>query len=107
MRSKYALWIGIACLAYAVAAWAGDPWKDKTYKEWNEIEANKILTDSPWARPVVVVASWRIGGKALSDAGAQHTGDAASPRERSGGISTSVTDSVARGETAGGDPRDR
>jgi hypothetical protein len=84
----------MTCLVLVVTAWAGDPWKEKTYKEWNESEANKILTDSPWARPLTVVASWRIGGKALADAASRRTGDAASPREPSGGISTDVTDSI-------------
>lgn len=106
MRTKKALWISIACLACSVAAWAGDVWKDKTYKEWNEAEVNKILSDSPWARPLVVVASWRIGGKALADSASRRTGDAASPREASGGISKDVTDSVENRETSGGDARE-
>ena len=106
MRSKEVLWIIVACLACSVAAWAGDPWKEKTYKEWNEAEVNKLLSDSPWARPLVVVASWRIGGKALADSESRRTGDAASPREASGGISKDVTDSVANRETGAGDARE-
>lgn len=52
----------IACLALAVAAWAGDPWKEKSYKEWDEKEAHKILNDSPWARVAMVPAMWQSGG---------------------------------------------
>ena len=60
MRSRVALLL--AFLALAVAAWAGDPWKEKIYKEWNQEEVNKILADSPWSRPVSVLALWRVGG---------------------------------------------
>ncbi|MBI3484548.1 MAG: hypothetical protein HY012_05280 [Acidobacteria bacterium] len=49
----------LATLALAGAAWAGDAWKEKSYKDWDEKEVNKILSDSPWARPVNVTATWR------------------------------------------------
>jgi hypothetical protein len=50
-----------ACLTVAVTAWAGDPWKEKTYKEWSEQDVRKILDDSPWAKPLVISAMWRGG----------------------------------------------
>src|SRR5574337_88132 len=75
MRSRIALLL--ACLALAVAAWAGDPWKEKTYKEWNQEEVNKILADSPWSRPVTVQALWRSGGgSAPSLGGGERAGGA-------------------------------
>ncbi len=101
MRGRIAVLIGT--IALAVTAWAGDPWKEKNYKEWNEQDVNKILTDSPWARPITVLASWRVGGRSLPDTIGQRTGDAASPRERSGGISTDVTNAVAA-EVGGPNP---
>ena len=94
MRTKKALWIGVACLACSVAAGAGDVWKDKTYKEWTEADVNRILTDSPWARPITTIATWRGTGKALADGVAQRTGDAGAPGERSGGIGTEVTNAI-------------
>jgi len=49
---------GLAALLLAVAAWAGDAWKDKSYKDWDEKDLRKILNDSPWARQIHVDAIW-------------------------------------------------
>lgn len=49
----------LAILVLAAGVYAGDPWKDKTYKEWDERESRRILNDSPWARVVAVNATWR------------------------------------------------
>ncbi|MCL4523722.1 MAG: hypothetical protein M1451_07410 [Acidobacteria bacterium] len=76
MRSRIA--VLLACLALAVAAWAGDPWKDKSYKEWDEKDVNKILSDSPWSRPVTVLAFWRTGGGAGVNVGGRGGGGQAS-----------------------------
>ncbi len=62
MRKKLTAWVGVLLLA--TLAWAGDPWKDKSYKEWNDKEVRKIMNDSPWARRVDVEASWAGGGSA-------------------------------------------
>jgi hypothetical protein len=96
----------LACSVLALAAWAGDPWKEKTYKEWNEAEANKILVDSPWARPITVLATWRLGDKSLPASAAQHTGGAGAAGERSGGIGTNVTNAINDevGGASAGDP---
>jgi hypothetical protein len=95
-----------ACSALALAAWAGDPWKEKTYKEWDEKDVNKILTDSPWARPITVLATWRSGDKSLPASAAQHTGGAGAAGERSGGIGTDVTNAINAevGGASAGDP---
>jgi hypothetical protein len=37
-------------LLFAIDLWAGDPWKQKSYKLWNENEVRKILNESPWAK---------------------------------------------------------
>jgi hypothetical protein len=41
-------------LAVLVTAnlWAGDPWKGKSYKDWNENDVRKILNESPWAKRI-------------------------------------------------------
>jgi len=72
MRSRMALLL--AFLTLAVMAWAGDPWKEKTYKEWNQEEVNKILADSPWSHPVTVPAFWRSGGSPMATAGGRSGG---------------------------------
>ncbi len=49
----------IVVLLAAVSAMAGDPWKDKAYTQWDEKDVRKILTDSPWAKPVRVATDWK------------------------------------------------
>jgi hypothetical protein len=41
-------------LLFAIDLWAGDPWKQKSYKLWNENDVRKILNESPWAKRIVV-----------------------------------------------------
>src|ERR1051326_4608691 len=48
---KWVLVVGLAALALATAALAGDPWKQKKAEEWKEEEVRRILNDSPWSRP--------------------------------------------------------
>ena len=46
-------------LLLAALAWAGgDTWITKPYTEWTKFEAEAILSDSPWAKPVRVIPSW-------------------------------------------------
>lgn len=50
---------------------AGDPWKDKPYKQWDANDLRKILFDSPWAKQVSVVATWKpSAGSAITSVGA-------------------------------------
>lgn len=44
----------LTLLAVATAAWADDPWKQKSYKDWNENDVRQIMTDSPWAKKVTI-----------------------------------------------------
>jgi hypothetical protein len=39
-------------LLFAINLWAGDPWKQKCYKLWNESDVRKILNESPWAKRI-------------------------------------------------------
>jgi hypothetical protein len=41
-------------LLFAVDLWAGDPWKEKSYKNWNENDVRKILNESPWSKRIQV-----------------------------------------------------
>ena len=36
----------------AIAVWAGEPWQQKSYREWDEVDLKRILFDSPWSRQV-------------------------------------------------------
>lgn len=52
MAKKIAAIIFASLLALTV--WAGDPWKDKPYKNWDEKDVRKIMTDSPWSKRIQV-----------------------------------------------------
>jgi len=41
-------------LFLAIDLWAGDPWKQKSYKVWNQNDVRKILNESPWAKRIEV-----------------------------------------------------
>ncbi len=55
-----------AILLLATDLSAGDPWKDKSYKQWDEKDVRKVLLDSPWAKEVRVSANWRGPGGGLA-----------------------------------------
>lgn len=48
----------IAVFLLAANLSAGDPWKDKPYKQWDEKDLRKILTDSPWSKLVQIESTW-------------------------------------------------
>jgi hypothetical protein len=49
----------------AVALWAADFWQTKPFTSWDQKEATKLLTDSPWARRVSIslATNPQSGGK--------------------------------------------
>ncbi|HEV1996119.1 MAG TPA: hypothetical protein VGR03_17430 [Candidatus Acidoferrum sp.] len=49
------LFVIAALLLGGIAAWAGDPWKQKAPKEWNDDDLRQILYNSPWAKEVDIV----------------------------------------------------
>jgi hypothetical protein len=44
-------WVVVAFLL-AIDLLAGEPWRQKSYKEWNEHDVRKILNESPWAKRI-------------------------------------------------------
>ncbi len=60
---RRALLLFAAVLMLALLAAAGDPWKEKKYTEWTDKDVQKLLTDSPWGRLVIL----RMGGPAAPD----------------------------------------
>lgn len=47
--------------AFALTAWASDPWKDKEYKSWTQDDVEKVLYESPWVKMVEMGAPWLKG----------------------------------------------
>jgi len=76
-----------AILLLAASVWAGDPWKDKPYTQWDEKDVKKVLFDSPWAKEVIVAAKWRSGkgGGGGSGSGGGGGREASGPVTVSGG----------------------
>lgn len=54
-------------LLSALLLWAGEPWRAKSYTEWNPEEVRKILSNSPWVRPVSIAR--HMTGKRPSEVG--------------------------------------
>ena len=51
---KLALFAAAVCGFAAAILLAAEPWQSKPYTEWSDKDVQKILTNSPWARPVSV-----------------------------------------------------
>jgi hypothetical protein len=56
--------ISLGILLMAALAWASDPWKDKSYQQWDQKDISKVLNSSPWVKEVTVSASWKDGRRA-------------------------------------------
>lgn len=91
MKAKYG-WVAALILGAALALVAGEFWKDKPHTEWTAEEAQKLMSDSPWARRVQVLAGGLLaaqtenplGGEVeLPTPGGQET--SSGPQPRAGG----------------------
>jgi hypothetical protein len=72
----------LATAILAAVCWAsGDPWKEKPYTQWDDKDVQKIMSDSPWMRTVIVAADWNKGG----GGGYDMPGDNPRPAAPSGG----------------------
>jgi len=46
----------------AISLWAADFWQSKPYTEWSDKEVQKLLSNSPWSKEVVVSLGGGSGG---------------------------------------------
>lgn len=76
-------------LALAGAAWAGDPWVEKSFREWNEKEVKKILNDSPWSRTIHVSGTWAGANRPGSEPSLGGPGGGGAPATGVGGPASS------------------
>jgi hypothetical protein len=92
---RYVLALSAGILTLAVAAFAGDVWKDKPYESWDQKDVQKILNDSPWGQSLEIQGGANDAPTAFSP-----TGDAAH-RDQSLG---SQTNSDAKAGMGGPQP---
>lgn len=66
-------WKQVACLAASLAFTAvlmvfpKDFWEEKPFTQWTEQEAMKLISNSPWARPLSVLGSILGAGQAVGN----------------------------------------
>jgi hypothetical protein len=91
----------ISLFGGAVALWAADFWQTKPFTDWDQKEAQKVLTDSPWAKKLSISlpgnpqSTGKGGGGRGGRGGGGPAGESADP-----GISGGGAPGIA--ETAGG-----
>lgn len=49
------LFVIATLLLGGITAWAGDPWKQKASKDWDDDDLRRIPYNSPWAKEVQIV----------------------------------------------------
>lgn len=54
MKRIFCFAVAILFLAAVMASPGGEFWEKKDYKQWNQKECEKLLKDSPWARPHIL-----------------------------------------------------
>lgn len=50
----------VAVVMLAPLSWASEPpWKGKPYEQWTAQDAERVFTNSPWARTATITRTWR------------------------------------------------
>ncbi|MGB2887764.1 MAG: hypothetical protein WBC04_08720 [Candidatus Acidiferrales bacterium] len=70
-----------AALFLTVSLWAGDPWKDKSYQDWDEKDVHKIMNDSPWATKIEIESDKKEHGGLEAPEGAPTAAGAGGEKE--------------------------
>ncbi len=89
MAKRVAVFIFASLLA--VTVWAGDPWKEKPYKDWDEKDIRKILNDSPWVKTIQIGGGARPsleppeGGASVAGGGGEGGGEDEADEKGGGG----------------------
>lgn len=69
MKPRQALCVLLGVVLAGAVLWAGDPWNDKPYTEWDRNDVDRILGDSPWAKSVAVAGSAILGAPVQGSTG--------------------------------------
>jgi hypothetical protein len=96
----------VICLLFAavLTVLSKDFWEDRPFTEWSEQEAMKLISDSPWARPLSVLGSI-LGARQTVTTRSSELPNVATP---GGGRSSgeAMSTGTAMGENAGFGPND-
>jgi hypothetical protein len=68
----------VFALLLAVDLWASDPWREKSYKNWDEKDVRKILNESPWSKRI------EVGGHERTRVGLESPEDTSTASEAGG-----------------------
>jgi len=72
-------------LLLVIDLWAGEPWRQKSYRVWNESDVRKILNESPWAKRIEVGGGQTKHAGMESPEGDTSEGDAGEESGEGGG----------------------
>lgn len=103
-------WKQVSCLVVSVVFTAvltifpKDFWEEKPFTQWSEQEAMKLISDSPWARPLSVLGSILGARQTVTTRSSELPNVATAAGGRSSGQVMST--GTAMGENAGFGPRD-
>jgi hypothetical protein len=91
-------------ITLTLTVFSKDFWEEKPFTEWSEQEAMKLISDSPWARPLSVLASVLGARQTVTNRSSELPNVATPGRGRSSGEAMST--GTAMGENAGFGPGD-
>src|SRR5260370_32345310 len=88
--------LATSILLFAVSMWAADFWLSKPYTEWSDKDVDKMLHNSPWAKPVGISMGSSMpsgggrgqrgkGGGSMGDTGGAGGGALSAPNGPRGG----------------------
>jgi hypothetical protein len=66
-KLRSASWLVLLAIGSTFTVWGKDFWDEKSFTQWSEQEAMKILSESPWARTQTVMAGVLGGGQQQSN----------------------------------------
>ena len=105
-RSKQVAWMVVLLVfTLVVTTFSKDFWEEKPFTEWTEQEAMKLISDSPWARPLSVLGSILGAGQAVGNRSSQIPNVATAGAGRSSTAAMSAGTAMGQaGGFAPGDP---
>ena len=106
LRRAKRIALGVSLLlALVLTTFPKDFWEEKPFTQWTEQEAMKLVSDSPWARPVTVLGSILGAGQTVSNKSSELPNVASATGGRSSGTAMGTGSAMGQSEGfAPGDP---